>query len=566
MLNAVKWILIVAGVLVLLLVLGFYWGEQYAERKLHEAVELRTEEGDTVSVHKVDISLLRGSIRFDSIQVNYTLHRDSGNDFHLRGFVPRVSATGVSFWQYLTKKRIQLGRLRMHEPELTLVTFQKPDSTRADTSGGAPPEIHLGQFDVLGGRVTWLQSRDGSLLLSADSFETSLYNIHYPLPAGRSLPFDDATWFVNQIHLPKADGLYDYYIDRIEGSINENSVRIGSFRQAPRYTFPEFVQKLQYKKGWLAFRLDDIHLEDALLKRFLHGGALHAERLRIGSAAVEAYEDLEMTRNPNEPRKLLIQEALREVPLPFTIDRITVPSANIKYGIRTKDEERGQITFQRAKATFNNVTNEDSTIRRRPNMVVDFESMFMKETSVSAHFTFNLGSTVNRFTMTGRLGSYPLPDINPMLIPAANVRIKTGQLHELTYEAVATEAVVRGTMELVYENLDVDMDDSYSFIQKILKGLVLKEKNLPGKDFREGVIYHEHDRTYSFFNLYWKAIVAGLQSSALANIALKKELKRRDREERRAEREAERQRKKAERERKKAERQEKKEEGEKTKN
>ena len=83
---------------------------------------------------------------------------------------------------------------------------------------------------------------------------------------------------------------------------------------------------------------------------------------------------------------------------------------------------------------------------------------------------------------------------------------------------------MEGEMTLPYRNLPLDLVGGGAWIKNLVSGLVLKDDNQEGEDFRQGRMYHEHDVTKSFFNAYWKGLVSGMKSSALADIALPGEL------------------------------------------
>lgn len=536
--SSLKWLLLILGLLILIIG-GGYALQEFAEGKIHSAINRQTATGDTLRSGSISFDLLTATVRVDSFYVNQRIRRKDQQHFRLQGQIDRLQLAGISYWQYLTDKAYVADELRVVTPRLRIFSLEpSADTVQTDSSStGGSPTVRLNDLAIDNGYFTWLDGEEGSLTFAADSVSVSARDLQLPRTDTSSLPLAGADWYIHRAHFPGGDSLYDYYFDRFAGSTYDSLLTLGTFRRTPRYSISNFSEVVKYKAVWLALRLDSLRLQGVPLQNVITQGRIDAPQLQVGDYSIEVYENQQLPEDPNPSVKPFPHEALRKIGFPLTIRHLHAPHGRIIYRLRTAKGEEGSLAFDQGNLSIRNITNEPERIRQQDRMKVDYSCVFSDRAPLEAKFDFGLSGNSPTFHMSGSLGSYSLPDVNPMLEPAANVSIEAGQLHRLTYQASGNQRIVEGQMHLEYDSLEVKLEEGFSFIQSMLKGLVLKKKNLPGEDFREGIIYHEHVATRSFFNMYWKALVSGLKSSALSSIALGKELKRERKERRKAERE-----------------------------
>lgn len=533
---SLKWPLIIIGIIAFLIV-GGYALQEFAENKIRTAINRQTPAGDTLQTANVSFDLLTATVHIDSLYINQQIRQKNQQHFRLQGQIDHLVAKGISYWQYLTNKAYEADQLRVESPHLQVFSLEPTDTVATDSSQSKGLQLRLRNIDINDGNFSWRDGEEGSLTFATDSVNVDVRHLQLPHADSSTLPVEQVNWYVHEAHFPGGDSLYDYYFDRFTASTADSLVTLGSFRRTPRYNTDNFSKAVQYKTVWLALRLDSLRLAGLPLSNVLLQRRIAAPSLQIGDYSIEVYENQQLPENPNRSVKLFPQEALRKIKFPVTVEHLHAPHGRIVYRLRTAKGEEGDLAFDRGNLSIKNITNVPERIRNHSQMEVDYQCTFSDKAPLEAEFDFRLDDQSNAFTMSGRLGRYPLTDVNPMLEPAANVSIEAGNLHKLTYYASGNKHLVEGEMHLEYDSLEVELEEGFNFIQSMLKGLVLKKKNLPGKDFREGIIYQEHDLTRSFFNLYWRALVSGLKSSALSGIALGKELKRERKERRKAERE-----------------------------
>jgi hypothetical protein len=258
-------------------------------------------------------------------------------------------------------------------------------------------------------------------------------------------------------------------------------------------------------------RLDYNHL---LQKRVTADSLFAADfRLRV-------VENLDLDLSGEGSRMLPLQ-ALRSVGWPIRIGGVRVRSTDIAYGIVDSVLDSKTIHFTEGDIDIWGV---DTRINPQDSIRLAISTTFEGTSPIRAVFTLPRDSTGRSATMRGRLLNYHLVRINPLMRVAADAIIESGQLDSLVYDGTLSRGIVTGRIGFYYRELDVKVTGNGAWIKNLLSGVVVKNENPAGEDFRPGTIYYVHRPEKSFFNAYWQGIVTGLRSTVLSDIVLPDEL------------------------------------------
>ncbi|MBB4078713.1 hypothetical protein GGR28_001326 [Lewinella aquimaris] len=310
----------------------------------------------------------------------------------------------------------------------------------------------------------------------------------------------------------------DYHYSNLAYNSRAGTLSLDSLNRINRLSPGEvFSQKIS--KSWLSFSFDGIHAEGIDHGALVAGKLIQVDSLSARDFRLRVVEDVSLELPSKE--KLMPIEALRSIGPRIVLNRAQLSSTDIAYGVVDSVLQPKTIHFNSGTVRFSGLDTEISTT---DSLLVSLDATFEQTTPLHAEFALSRDSSGRNYAVRGQMGSYDLSRINPLMEVAANAVVETGVIDSLSYHGRLQDEVLTGQMTLLYHNLDLKIVGSGAWIKNLLSGVVMKDSNLPGEDFRQGQMYHEHPSTKSFFNAYWKGLVSGMKSSALSDIALQKEL------------------------------------------
>ena len=402
----------------------------------------------------------------------------------------------------LTIRKRDGGSYAVHVPEVRITGLQ--------TDGGLKVKrAELGNAEVHG------RSAEGKENLIATGIEVDQYAITSPLNAGTLGP---ANIRVARLVLLGDETPVDYRFDRMAYDTRGGILTIDSLNRVNRYS-PDEMFRQKIGKSWMNFAFDGLRASGIDHDELVSGEGILIDSLSARDFRLKVVEDLSLDLPGKD--KMMPIEGLRKIGPHIKLNAARFSSTDITYGVVDSILEPKSIHFSGGDVVLTGVDTEVSTT---DSVRAIYDAVFEETTPLHAEFVLARDSSGRNYAARGELGSYDLSRVNPLMEVAADAIVETGIIDRLTYRSALQDELMKGEMDLLYHNLDLKVVGSGAWIKNLLSGVVVKNENVAGEDFRKGKIYHEHDRQKSFFNAYWKGLVSGMRSSALSDIALQKEL------------------------------------------
>jgi hypothetical protein len=351
----------------------------------------------------------------------------------------------------------------------------------------------------------------------------------------------------SRLELPKA-----FYTLRMRGTnidLKKGLAHLDTIRISPHYNKIMFGRK----KGFQVDRAEGVipfinlrgltyHYHDSL--------SVHVEKSDM-QMFIKLFRD---KRLPFVKKlKVLPVQQLRKLSWGLKIDTFKIYKSYVEYEeFPINGEEAGKVFFDDLFAQVYKIDNDRN--RTEGQMELYAKSSFMGDGELKMNSTFPydvskpcaLGGSLNDFSMT---------KLNPMLEPAANAIVETGDLKKLAFKFNYNKVKSDGEVELNYKNLrlvtykDEEKQKARSKgVKKIaaeaeeqvdkLKTFVLNafviRKNMDERvsaEQRTGTIDFHRDTSKSVFNYWWKSLLSGIKSAYnLDKILLRKEKKEKKKE------------------------------------
>ena len=310
----------------------------------------------------------------------------------------------------------------------------------------------------------------------------------------------------------------DYLYRNVAFDSRQGVVTLDSLKRINQLT-PDQLFGQAVAKSWMNFDFDSLRLSGIRADSLFTGELVYIDSLTAGDFRLMVVEDLNLNLDP--PEKPMPIQALRKLGPRVVLNEARFASTDIAYGVVDSVMEPKTIRFSAGTVRIKGL---DTAPSETDSVLATIDATFEKTTPLHAEFRLGRGSSGRNYSARGRLGGYDLSRVNPLMRVAADAIIESGQIEELTYHSSMRQDTVRGEMTLLYRDLDLKVVGGGAWIKNLLSGVVVKNENRRGEDFRQGQIFHVHDPTKSFFNSYWKGLVSGMRSSALSDIALPDEL------------------------------------------
>jgi len=316
-----------------------------------------------------------------------------------------------------------------------------------------------------------------------------------------------------------AKGFYTTHVNEVQFDSRAQRLQIDSLTLIPQHTKYQFARKWGQQIDRIDLSIQKIDISRLDYPK-LFDSLFSAGKISVTSADLLSFRD---KRIPDgiEPIVPMPMTSLARLPFAISIDSIVLTSSKVTVEEFAVDGfQPGYINFQQLTALMTTIDNRyDSTKARHSKLVAS--GNLMGTGLVKATFSFPLDGSADYLT-TGSLRDFRLADLNPMLENIAQLRIEEGHLKEVSFNFRYNDRKSIGSLAINYKDLKLqvlksDKGKSENYFKSwLINALVMNTKDKSvDRAKRTGLIELERDRKRFIFNIWWKSIRSGLQSSFL---------------------------------------------------
>jgi len=439
-----------------------------------------------------------------------------------------VSINGVAIYHLLVNKKVQVDKITVEDGA---ILYNKKKSGTAQSK--LNPDSQYKSFfveNIIFKNVSVQINSDTVVSFSAlANFHIenillkidSLSKLHYTAGKVGAL--------LENINISRHKGLYGGTVKSIYLNTHRQTVSIDSVLLIPNYTKFEFAQRLGKETGRVNLSVPQLIIEGIDFEK-LRDSIFTASKIEIHSFDLLAFKDkrLPFLRKENVP---LPMESFIKLPWTIKVDSVFVKDSHILVEeISPEGVEAGLVTFDNVNATITGLNNR-ITKMERAYATLNATGFIMGTGKINARFTLPLDGA-SPYNAKGTISNLAFTQLNQVLIPMANIRVESGQLNTLAFNFNYTDLVSKGQLEIDYDDLRIiGLNKNKSSTNEVktflINVFVKKNNNTLTKLKRVGEINIERDRKRFIFNVWWKSILDGLQSSIMAGSDKRKVNKKR---------------------------------------
>ncbi|HEV7781787.1 MAG TPA: hypothetical protein VGO58_11015 [Chitinophagaceae bacterium] len=272
-----------------------------------------------------------------------------------------------------------------------------------------------------------------------------------------------------------------------------------------------FMAKQSFQKDYINFRTGAIRAGPFDLDGYIKNNEIKIGTLLVDEFFLSDYKDKQLPFNPGIIKPLPVN-MVKKISVPLSVDTIRLTNAGILYTERPeKTKSEGVIPITRMNARLMNVRNfnispADSLQIEATGYLLDTAWIRL---TVKESYTDSLGG----FVMTAQARAADLQFLNPVLLPLAGAKIKSGMLDSLAVTAIGRDDLAWGEMQLFYHDLKVIIlkkgeEKKNKFITWLVN-MIVRNKN----ESRTGNVFFIRQRDRSAINYLVKIVMSGVSSS-----------------------------------------------------
>ena len=545
--TALRWVgigtsILGAGALAALVAFWTVVDAEYLQRRLNHALANTPVEHYRVEVERVEWGLLDQSLQLHEISVSPGLPTTVQPQIWKTALPRRVQASvstvrleGIHLWPLVRHQRLILDAVRLHDPWVRVEgsegqTTAPRDSWASPRAGSALSlgplrSVTIHRFGLDGGTFVAKrgrgQPRDSlwGVSLRLDSLSTDALADRSP---ARVLATRFSQGAIGGYRRTLPERLYNFRIGPSRVSKPDSTLSVTRIRFTPTVSDPVFMRRYEHRVNRVRMVARRILAEGVRVDRLVRDSTVHADRARIDSMHLSVYRDNHLPPEPRDPPPPMPHEAARAFENVFRIDTLRIRDSGIRYVKRAEEAQHaGGISFENLWASLYNVTNSPQRMTPSRPAVAVLRTDVNGAGRLQATFRVPLRARSLSLSFEGRLGPMDATALNETFVHLGGVRIESGQVDSLWFQADVEQGLASGSLRSVYRNLEIETLDKATgdrglknrLKTLVVSGLALRSSNLPSDEpFHVGQIRHRHEEGNTFFKFLWLSLRSGMYS------------------------------------------------------
>ncbi len=331
----------------------------------------------------------------------------------------------------------------------------------------------------------------------------------------------EANLDITFVKLTSKDSMYNFNLNDIKINSLEKKLYMGEIVTKPVAGEEAFAHRYPYQKDRFDISMKDVTV-DGIGMENLFDHKFFASQITVGNTIARIYRDLNKPVEPVSRVGGYPSQLLKKIDFPINISKAVLPVLFLEYREKQALNNRtGTIRFYNTHLELTNITNINSGNKENNSMDATFQTSVLNSIPLKGTFRFFPGDENGAFEFRGEAGSFNAVSFNPISVPMALVKVKTGHISEISFDLRGDNFRASGPFSMKYENLKIEVLKKDVFadtvrkrgLASLLANIIVKNSNPLNGEFRKVTAMHERNIHKSFFNLVWKTVFNGIKST-----------------------------------------------------
>ena len=525
-----KKLAITFGSLLLLIVVGIFFLENWVEKKFEGTLNTNPNRKYDLVYENLDISILLGKIELNKVKIT-PLTVDSIPTI-IEGSVERADLEGIGFIDFLRSKEISIQNLSFVNPEFTLThtEFQKThvESARPFQSlfGDIISRGEIKNFSLTGGKATLFHQMDSlqkigsldNLEIIAKGIETDSIQLDKAIPfklEELKIGLKNLIYKLSE-HETFGFGSYDFDFSAGQMDLKDLSLKLDLDWYEHAKSQPTQKEIMEFEIGRIAVK----GLSEA--SQFGDSLMIIAESVSLDSLDFKIGKDKNRPFPPKELKKDF-SYLLEALTFPMEIDSLQITNSNITYSeIGNGQTLPGTITLSKVNGLILNVSTIEE-VERENSLYVSINAIFGGSGKLTMEVNENYFE--RKWEAEISLEDMEMTKLNQTVNNLAGINIASGKLHKLHLLMEANPNFSDNHFLMEYEDFKIELQNSENHKKGFLSSLAnlaVHKQNLPGdKQYHELSYSTKRDQYKGPINLIWLSAKDGLLATIPSKMAQK---------------------------------------------
>ena len=437
-----------------------------------------------------------------------------------------VKIKGIHLFAAIFSKNIVVNRLIIND--LLVQRFNSASTIKQKSKGSDENTLNLDSLFVqeINGfelrhiqmknmKVQFIDVTTGDLTFQNNPFNFEVSGFKLAPKGGQYFSLEPVKkdFEIAKIKIEIPDKKYLFAVDKIRFDFQNDHICIEGLTLKPSieketlastYKYNSDIYDLGFKKACF------YHLD---LEKAETGNGIFVDSVKIEGFDIGIFKDKTKPFNTAK-RPKLPHNALKNLDLPLHIPKLEITGGNLFYEEKL---QRGDITMkvrmQKLHLKAENVTSIKA--HRQHPLKVDLFSQFMDKTQLNVHLILPLQDEQDNFQFFGDLSGSSFSYYDDAIIPALGLKVLTGTMDGLKFEAQGSSYSSNGTMTMLYSDLKTEVlkskkNEKSGFLSWSVNSLVHKSNPGQNGQVRVGIMSFDRVLYKGMGNYLWKTLQSGI--------------------------------------------------------
>lgn len=501
--------------------LVFFSAEYWIAYKIKNSLNTRESRNYDLVFEDVDVKLLLGKVDLNHILL-VPLH--DSLPFELEGSMDRMKMSNVKLLEYIFKKDIEIGELRLENPSFRLI--RKDSLTNVKQSSRAFQDVFgdiirrgiIRNFVVEGGNAELLMKGDSlrrfgsftDLTIYAEGIQTDSVLVTNMVP----FQLEKIRTGVKNLRIRMSDK-QEFRVGSVDFNFTEAYLSLQDISMEFDDEILDYSHQLDYQSDLFEIGIKEVRFDQLDTKSDVYGNwSVISQKMLIDSLVMVDLRNKNKIR-VDEERKPMFAGMLSRIPFPLDIDTLQIKNSKITYiEVPNGNQTGGEIRFDNLNAKVTGLITIDS-LQKQNQLIMDVNADFMGISPVMAHFKVPYNQEY--FSLDLDVSRLNLPELNPILVPLANISITSGTMRSLKLNMDSRDNSAYSTVQFDYEDLKLEIRKSGQLrghkhgTASFLANIAIRSDNIPEKNNHRIARFHSTRNQYRGpFNFIWETTKTGL--------------------------------------------------------
>ncbi|WP_312697253.1 hypothetical protein [Sphingobacterium mizutaii] len=545
-----KWIIgILAFLILAILGIGWYYSRNWkpiVETKLKETVSKATDGLYSLKYDDLDLNVALGNVTLKNAELipdsavyrQMVLSKEAPNSrYHIK--LAALKVRRFNIWDVIKNRKLYIKEINFDSPDIHMIserhayndTIQpKQSKTLYDNIKDVFSSINVRDINIDNVKFKFSKIEEGK---SSDILLDSIgIKVHDILVDQASIHDTTRLFYTKmvEVEVPKfeyelSNGIYKAKFDHLIMNTRDQNVLLTKVEYAPKMSKAAYFKARNENITMAVMKFDTLRFEKLDFKELIDNQQTISQHVQIKNGSVSLYNDKRYPKKSSSKIGKSPQQQLMKVKQLIRIDTVFVDNVDVLYGEHSaKYNKEGIITFNQAKGTLTNVTNDSTLLAKDKFMRADLQARIMNAGQLKIQFGFDMLSKDGFHTYKGSLGRMQAPAFNKILTPLLNAEIASGNIRSISFNFQANDYRNWGDFRFDYDHLKLNLmnaiDPGMSKTKKgvlsfVVNNILINDSNPDANEkYHIGKVNYKRVPEHTFFKTLWQSLLDGIKQCA----------------------------------------------------